>query len=276
MICISIAQESRRLAMADMLNAAMMGADLLEVRLDCFDNDPDPQELLSARRKPVIFSCRRPSDGGAWKGTEDARVMLLKTAIIAKPDYCELEVDIADQVRRFGPCQRVISYTNLKETPTDIVEIYDEARRKDPDIIKLTCRARTPEEAWPLVQILAKPPVPTVVVGLGRPGVMLAVLGRKIGAPFTIAALERGMEVYPGQPTINELERVYSYRSIDKQTKLVGVTGMSERSYLSTAMLNAAFAHLQLAIRCVPLQVGNVKMFRRIIEAVKLLGVVVE
>src|SRR5262249_25286066 len=35
MICITIAQESRTLALADMLNAVQMGADLLEVRLDC-------------------------------------------------------------------------------------------------------------------------------------------------------------------------------------------------------------------------------------------------
>jgi 3-dehydroquinate dehydratase/shikimate dehydrogenase len=276
MICISIAQESRRLAMADMLNAATMGADLLEVRLDCFDKNPDPKELLSARRKPVIFSCRRSSDGGNWKGTEDERITLLKTAIISEADYCELELDIADKVRRFGACKRVVSYTNLKETPSDIVEIYEEARRKDADIIKLTCRAHTPEEAWPLVQLLQKPPVPTVVVGLGRPGLMLAILGRRIGSPFAFAALERGMEAYPGQPTISELEKVYHYRALDNRTKLVGVTGLNQRSYLTIAMLNAAFAKLELPIRCLSLQVGNAKMFRRIIEAVRLLGVVVE
>ena len=183
---------------------------------------------------------------------------------------------MADQVRRFGPCQRVISYTNLKETPSDIDEIYEEARKKDPDVIKLTCKARTPEEAWPLVQLLAKPPVPTIVVGLGRPGLMLAILGRKIGAPFTLAALEKGMEAYPGQPTVSDLEKVYHYRAIDRQTKLVGVTGVGEREFITTALLNAAFAHLNLPIRCLPLQVGNVKLFRKIIEAVKLLGVVVE
>ena len=276
MICISIAQESRRLALADMLNAAQMGADLLEVRLDCFENAPDPKELLAARRKPVIFSCRRTADGGNWKGTEDERVMLLKTAIVSQADYCELEMDVAHQVRRFGACQRVISYTNLKETPSDIAEIYEEMRQKDPDIIKLTCKARTPEEAWPLVQILAKPPVPTVVVGLGRPGLMLAVLGRKMGAPFTAAALEKGMEAYPGQPTVSDLEKVYHYRDIDRQTKLVGVTGTGEREFITTALLNTAFAKLSLPIRCLPLQVGNVKLFRKVIEAVRLLGVVVE
>ena len=31
-------------------------------------------------------------------------------------------------------------------------------------------------------------------MGLGKPGIMLTVLGKKIGAPWTYAALERGMD----------------------------------------------------------------------------------
>src|SRR5262245_33103381 len=69
MICISIANESRRFALADMLTAAHHG-DLLEVRLDRFEKAPDLGELLAARRKPVILSCRRPCDGGDWQGSE--------------------------------------------------------------------------------------------------------------------------------------------------------------------------------------------------------------
>ncbi len=42
------------------------------------------------------------------------------------------------------------------------------------------------------------------------------------------------------------------------------------------ALLNAGFAHLNLPIRCLPLQVGKVKLFRKVIEAVKLRGVVVD
>ena len=90
--------------------------------------------------------------------------------------------------------------------------------------MKLVTRASTPEEAWPLVQILAKPAVPTVVVGVGKPGVMLTVWGRKMEAPWTYAALERGMEAYPDQPTVSDLEAVYHYRAINRTTKLVGVT----------------------------------------------------
>jgi 3-dehydroquinate dehydratase/shikimate dehydrogenase len=275
MICISIAQESRRLALADMLNASRQ-CDLLEVRLDRFGKAPELSELLTVKPKPVIMTCRRACDGGLWEGSEEERLALLRQCIISKADYVEIELDVADQIRPFPPSQRVISYTNVTETPTDIADIYAEAQTKKPDVIKLTTMARTPEEAWPLVQILARPAVPTVVVGLGKPGVMLSVLGAKIGAPWTYAALERGMESHPDQPTVNDLENVYRYRDINRSTRLVGVTGFGERERATVAALNAAFAQLGLPARCLPLGVGSVRLFRKVIEAVKLAGAVID
>jgi 3-dehydroquinate dehydratase/shikimate dehydrogenase len=275
MICISIAQESRRLALADMLNAARQ-CDLLEVRLDRFGKAPDLGEIFSVKPKPVIMSCRRPRDGGLWDGTEEERLALLRQCIISKADHVEIEMDVADQIRPFGPTKRVISYTNRSTTPADLADIYAEAQMKKPDVIKLTTLARTPEEAWPLVQLLARPPVPTVVVGLGPPGVMLSVLGAKIGAPWTYAALERGMEAHPGQPTVADLVDVYHYRALNRSTRLVGVTGFGERERATAAALNAAFAHLGLPVRCLPLGVGNVRLFRKVSEAVKLAAAVID
>jgi 3-dehydroquinate dehydratase/shikimate dehydrogenase len=275
MICISIAQESRRLALADMLNASRQ-CDLLEVRLDRFGKAPELGELLAVKPKPVIMSCRRPRDGGLWDGTEDERLAILRQCIISKADYVEIELDAADQIRKFPPSKRVISYTNLRETPANIAEFYAQAQTKSPDVIKLTTLARTPEEAWPLVQVLARAPVPTVLVGLGKPGVMLSVLGARIGAPWTYAALERGMEAYPDQPTVRDLEEVYHYRAINRATRFIGVTGFSERDLATVAALNAAFAHLHLPARCLPLGVGNVRLFGKVIEAVKLAGAVID
>src|SRR5438445_1280518 len=213
MICISIAQESGRLALADMLNAARQ-CDLLEIRLDRFEKAPDVGELLAHKPKPVIFSCRRAQDGGDWQGTEAERLALLRQCIVSKGDYVEIELDVADQIRPFPPAKRVISYTNFGETPPDIANVYAEAQTKHPDVIKLVTLARTPEEAWPLLQILAKAVVPTVVVGLGKPGIMLSVLGQKFGAPWIYAALERGLEAYPGQPTVEDLHDIYRLQDI--------------------------------------------------------------
>jgi len=275
MICISINQESRRLALFDMFNAARQ-CDLLEVRVDRFGKAPDLGEILTNKPKPVIMSCRRPQDGGFWEGTEEERLAILRQCIISKADFVEIELDAADSIRPFPPSQRVISYTNLSETPADILDIYDQARSKKPDIVKLVTLARTPEEAWPLVQILAKATVPTVVVGLGKPGIMLSLLGKKIGAPWTYAALERGMEAYPGQATVHDLNTVYRLESINKGTRFIAVTGFGEREFHTVAALNAALVHHELPYRCLPMGVGNIKLFRKVMEAVKLGAAVID
>ena len=276
MICVTIVQESRRLALADMLNAATLGADLVEVRLDRFEKDAHLGELVAARRKPVLFSCRRPRDGGDWAGTEDERLTLLRSAVVAKADYVEVELDAADQVRPFPGCRRVVSYTNLAETPRDIDGVYQQLQAKKPDVVKITCRARTPEEAWPLVHLLNKPPVPTVVEARGPAGLMLALVGRKVEAPWTSAALERGMEAFPGQPTIRDLVDVYRYPDIGKKTRFVGVTGDGERPRLAAGLLNVAFARAGLPHRALPTRMGDRKLFRKIADAVRLQAVLLD
>ena len=276
MLCVSINQESRRLALADMVNASRLGADVLELRLDRFGKAPDLGELLAHKPKPIIMTCRRAEDGGAWEGSEEERLALLRQCIISKSDFVEIELESATSVRRYGPTKRVISYTNLQEMPADIEDIYSRCRGKDPDVVKLVTLARTPEEAWPLVQILARHPVPTVVVGLGKANTMLALLGRKLGAPWVYAALERGMEAYPGQPTVDDLLHLYRVADIHKGTKFIGVLGQGPGELARIACLNAAFAAGDMNLRCLPLEVGNPRIFRKLIDAVKLQAIVVD
>jgi len=220
------------MALADMLTSARQ-SDLLEVRLDRFAKAPDVGELLAHKRKPIILSSRRRQEGGEWESHEEERLALLRQRIVSKADYVEIELDIADQIRPFPPTKWVITCTNCRETPPDILDIYAEAKTKHPDLIKIVTLARTPEEAWPLLQILAKPALPTVVVGLGKPGVMLSVLGKKIGSPWMFAALGKGMETYPGQPTVRELNGIYHYPAISRLTRLIGVTGFGPLKVLT-------------------------------------------
>ncbi len=274
MICISIVQESRRFALVDMLNAAPQ-CDLMEIRLDRFEKAVDLKEFLKRKAKPVILSCRRVQDGGDWTGSEHERLTLLRQGIIDQADYVEIELDVADQIRPFPGSKRVITYTNLNETPNEIDEIYARACEKQPDVVKLMTRAETPEEAWPLVQIVAKATVPTVVVGIGKPGLMLTVLGQRFGAPWVYAALEKGLEAYPGQPSVRELRDIYHLDAIGKGMRFIGVTGFTPDMIALTAMLNDGLAKTGVALRCLPLNVGYLNTFRKILEAVKVQGVVV-
>ena len=274
MICISLAQESRRLVLADMLNAARAG-DLMEIRLDYFEKAPNVGELLVNKPKPVIMTCRRTCDGGFWEGSEEQRLALLRQCIMSKADFVEIELDVADQIPPFSQALRVISYTTRPESPVDLAEVYAEALTKKPDVIKITALARTLEESWPLIQILAQATVPTVVVGLGKSGAMFNVLGRKMGAPWTYAALERGMESYPGEPTVSDLMNVYHYPAINCGTRLIAVAGLGERERATVAALNAGFAHLGLSVRCLPSVVGDMRLFLKVLKTLQLSGAVI-
>ena len=118
--------------------------------------------------------------------------------------------------------------------------------------------------------------MPTVVTGIGKPGVMLSVLGKRIGAPWIYAALEKGMEAYPGQPSVRELRDIYHYDSIAKGTRFLGVTGFGDEEAAKVAAFNALFAHQQSNLRCLPLGMGSIPIFRKIMDAVKLAGVSVD
>jgi shikimate 5-dehydrogenase len=105
---------------------------------------------------------------------------------------------------------------------------------------------------------------------------MLALLGKKIGAPWTYAALERGMEAHPDQPTVTDLVETYCYRDFEHSTKLLAVTGFGEQEQLHVAAVNRVLKQLGLPARCLPVGVGKVKLFERIMEAVKAVGVLAQ
>jgi len=275
MLCATVAQTSQRLAVFDMFNASQ-SCDLIELRLDRFDKAPDFGQLFERKFKPVIVSCRRKRDGGDWSGTEEERLAILRQAVLAKADYIELEVDVADQVRRYGETKRIISTTHPMEVPDDLADLYGECVSKDPDVVKVTMPTRTPEEAWPLIKIVAKAHVPTVAAGWGRGGRLLSILGRRYKSPWTYAALERGMEAYPGMATVHELKNVWDHDAIDSRTPLLGISGRLEEQTPLALMLNEGFRLAGDKTRCLPLDIGEVELFQKVVDAIRLSGILVD
>ena len=130
MICISVTPESRRLAKADLLNASRQG-DLIELCLDHLVKSPDIAALLDTVDKPILITCRRSQDGVKWTGDEEERLQLLRQAIVAEPDWIELDLDIASKVPRYGKTRRVVAYTSLYSplgsTRAEIDEVFENA-----------------------------------------------------------------------------------------------------------------------------------------------------
>src|SRR5437588_8201900 len=112
LICAIIGRTRHKMMQIEIQEAAKRGARLIELRLDFLAKAPDFKRLLANKPCPMVATVRRPADGGRWAGTEEARRMLLRQAVVAGFDWVDLETDVADDVPRFGRVQRIVSYHN--------------------------------------------------------------------------------------------------------------------------------------------------------------------
>src|SRR5438477_11195047 len=98
-ICFVVARTRHKMVQIEIQEAAKQGARLIELRLDFLAKAPDFKRLLANKPCELVATVRRPADGGRWGGTEEARLMLLRQAIVDGFDWVDLETDVADNIR---------------------------------------------------------------------------------------------------------------------------------------------------------------------------------
>ena len=255
MICVSLGRTRHRMVIAEHKALAERGAELVELRLDWLGHMPDLTRLLKDRPTPVVVTCRRPADKGRWRGTEEQRQTLLRSAIVGGVEYVDLEEDIAPKIRRYGKTKRIISYHNFDETPLDIEEIHGRLAALDPDVVKIVTMAHAPVDAVRMLKLVGNAKVPTVGFCMGELGIFSRILAGKYGAPFTYATFSRDRELAPGQLSFDEMRRTYRYDEIGPETEVYGVLGDPVGHSLSPLIHNAAFRSLGMNKVYVPFRV---------------------
>jgi 3-dehydroquinate dehydratase/shikimate dehydrogenase len=254
-ICVVIGRTRHKMVAVEIQEAAKRGARFLEIRLDFVARAPDIRRLLKDKPCPMIATVRRPQDGGRWGGQEDARRMLLKQCIVSGFDWVDLEIDIANEIRRFKDVKRIVSYHNMTEFPEDLDEIYARMCKQDADVLKLVVCAQAPGDNLRVIRLLKNAKRPTVAFCHGDLGYPTRILALKYGAPFTYAAFNKERGVVPGMPSFEELKRVYRPSSINGSTDIYGVIGDPVSHSLSPLVHNAAFRQLEINARYVPFRV---------------------
>src|ERR1700690_2960525 len=96
--CAVIGRTRHKMMQQEIQEAAKQGARLIELRLDYLARTPDFKRLTDNKPCPLVVTIRRPSDGGRWAGTEDARKVLLRQATVAGFDWVDIETDIAKEI----------------------------------------------------------------------------------------------------------------------------------------------------------------------------------
>jgi 3-dehydroquinate dehydratase/shikimate dehydrogenase len=272
MICVTIGRGRHSSLAEEWKAAAEAGVSLVELRVDCLRREPELKRILAKRPTPLIFTIRRGADGGLWRGSEERRQQLFREAIALGVDYVDLELDVADKIRRFGKTKRIVSYHNLKGVPAELQDIAHQCDELDADVVKIAVRSETVAEAAKILQLSVDSPVPMIAIGIGEAGVFTRVLGRKFGAPFTYAGFNPERVFAPGMPFYRDLEGDYQFDKIDAQTEVYGVIGDPLAQSLSPAIHNAAFRQLGLNKVLVPFLISSGTLVSSL-KAIEWLGV---
>jgi 3-dehydroquinate dehydratase/shikimate dehydrogenase len=255
MICVSIGRGRHRHMIAEHRHLAENGVTLVELRLDFIQGSVQVQRLLADRPCPVVVTCRRPVDGGRWERSEEERLVLLRTAIVAGADYVDLEEDIAAKIPRYGATKRIISHHDFAKTPADLTLLHKRLAALDADIVKIATMANHQTDNLRMLELVHASKLPTVGICMGDIGVPTRILTGRANAPFTYATFNDERTLAPGQIGWRAMREVYRYDSITRNTRIYGVVADPVAHSLSPVVHNAALAAAGIDAVYVPFRV---------------------
>jgi 3-dehydroquinate dehydratase/shikimate dehydrogenase len=275
-ICVSLTEETTDGVIDRMADLAGT-ADLFEIRGDMV-LDLDLLTILRAKTKPLIFTCRHPSEGGRWGDTEDRRRMLLLEAVKRGYDYVDVEYQsgFMDVMVEKSGSGLILSYHDLEGTPQNLAALYEGMCGKGADIVKIAVTPQSIADVGRLLEFASRTArsggKPLVPVALGPLGVVTRILGGRYDAPFTYGSAASGAEAAPGQLPASQLADLYRVRQITPKTKVYGVLGSNVVRSLSPFLHNRAFEARGVDAVYVPLQAEALRPFVEALPALDLAG----
>src|SRR5579883_839917 len=132
-VCAVVAAASAAAAIRQVKLAlnATQPAQIVELRLDYLPGAADVRRLLSwvagrPKLPTIIATCRRRPAGGRFKGSIDAELSVLKEAVQAGCQWCDVEIETASQVpaatlkTELAPAHILVSAHDFQRLPRDL------------------------------------------------------------------------------------------------------------------------------------------------------------
>jgi 3-dehydroquinate dehydratase/shikimate dehydrogenase len=178
----------------------------------------------------------------------------------------DLELDVPPEC--WPDCPVILSHHDFQSCPTDLEQILRRLEDSPAAAVKVAFAARGPEDALRAMDALRAARKPAIALAMGEAGVLSRVLAKKFGAFGTYAALSRGEESAPGQPTVEEFKDLYGWHRMGPSTRVYGVIGHPIAHSLSPLAHNRALAAAGLDAVYLPLLIEpGEENFDRFLEA---------
>jgi len=263
----------------ELVRAARAGAaraDVVELRIDGIDH-PNLERLRALGRgfgKPVLLTCRSAREGGAFSGTEEARLALLERAVGLGFEYVDVEIDsLSAPFPRGSETKLVLSHHDFHTLPVELDSKVARALELGADVVKIAAPVSSLEASLRLARAgeeARKAGKDYVPVPLGPAGASGRILAPRLGALFTYAPVAASRSTGPGQIPLDELLDLYRFRSITEETAIYGIVGERALETLSPAMHNRLFQRLEKNAVFVPFQETDLGQF---VPAARAIGV---
>ncbi len=236
-----------------LLEQARPFVDGLELRLDYFQNlDLNAlQQFIATCGLPVMCTVRRNDQGGVFLGTEEQRLALLESLCALKPAYIDLEYDVPLDFRKrlfemYPHISFLSSYHDFSTTPSDLDALYAKIKTPYAHLYKLAVTAQSSVDALRLLAFAHAQPDKLIAISMGEEGKATRILAPVVGCALTYASVAPEGTTAPGQMTAQELQEIYHFRKLNRETAIYAVIGDPVDKSLGHLIHNAVFSQANL------------------------------
>jgi 3-dehydroquinate dehydratase / shikimate dehydrogenase len=219
----------------EQVRKACTNADAVEFRLDQFQFSQIHaiKSLKDSSTVPVIFTLRKRTQGGEYTGDEQERLDQIRQLASLEPSYFDLEYDVDedlyDELLSISPDTQIISsFHDFSGAPIDLKSVLEVMKQVPASIYKIATMANSTIDALKMLRFVkenTKRSVRIIGICMGEHGHSTRILGPIFGNAIVYATLSEGLKVAPGQLTAEELITRYNYKSINKETAVLGLIG---------------------------------------------------
>jgi 3-dehydroquinate dehydratase / shikimate dehydrogenase len=234
---------------------------LVEVRADHL-RTADVVGLVRRAGMPVVVTVRSTDDGGAFDGSTEEKITILRAALDAGAAFVDVEWNgplrsLADGA---SGARTILSHHGAPCDASSLTSLFDAMAGTRAARLKLVPHVSRAIEVGVLRDLLARARRAgraLISFATGPAGTWSRVVALSWGSWGTYGAAARGRESGEGQLTTSELLDVYRVLEISESTRIYGLCGTPLRDSPSPTLHAAGYRALGLDAVYVPVETGD-------------------
>jgi len=229
LICTPLVAKSRQSILSELANVIGKKPDLIEWRVDFFDNIGDANAVIdvaksikkAAGETPLLFTRRSIKEGGEPINLSEDEVVKLYSAVCESKSVDLIDFEMSNAIEHVRHLRKVslandtkmiMSYHNFQETPAleILTQRFLQAESQGADVAKVAVMPKNLEDVLTLLTATLKSAeklkIPLISMSMAGYGSLTRMFGWVFGSAVTFAVGESSSA--PGQVPIEDLNTV--------------------------------------------------------------------